>query len=614
MNDQYEYVEKPLTPGIAKKLIQELFAGQTVQKQEIMSVVDETHRERGGHPAMSGHHPVTRALSAMKRSGLAQNPRLGFWIILSSNKTVTQITTLNEFMEWIRNFECGKYVFRGVPNEKYKIEASAFRRPKKANRDFERFLQINRDLIREARLQGYDIKDGQKLRDLEILAEAQHFEAATCLIDFTYNALIALWFACQPDSKTSQDSPKFPNGKVFVVQNKPPGFKEVTPELLEKQIDHFFQHSEGTESQLPQPLSKQLYQWQPRQQNNRILAQQSIFLFGDSHFDADAECVILECSKQTILTELQQVSGITKAMLFPDFDGFARYLYGESILYTKLGASQYRERADREFQRGEYELAIAHYDEAIKLDPNDAYTYYRRGLVRDWQEQYEEAITDYGEAIDRKPEDYEDYTEFYQARGRANFALKQYALAINDYNEAIRLFPKDINSFYYRGLAKASQEQYEAAIADYDEAIRLSPRHAAIYRWRGFAKYGLGQHELAIADYNEAIRIYPGDRKSYYKRGLANFGLKEYELAISDYDKAISLSHPLDMDPDDAYVYYQRGLAKKELNRFEEAIADFQIAFPLAMRIADNDPMLAHEIDELCREINSHLRGTSEDE
>ena len=601
MNSQYKYYQQSLTPDMAQELIIELFADQTVQKQEIVKVVDETHRERGGHPAMSVHHPVTRVLSVMKKSGLVQNPSLGFWIILSSNKVVTQITTLNEFMEWAQQFDSGAYLFRGVPNEEYRIEASAFRRPKEVDRDFEKFLQINRDLIREACLHGYDVKDGRKLKDLEILAEAQHFEAATCLIDFTYNALIALWFACQPDSKTPHDSPKPPNGKVFAVQNKLPGFREITPELLEKQIDYFFQHNGDTESRLSQPLPKQLYQWQPRQQNNRILAQQSIFLFGDFHFDADAECVILESSKQNILTALQHVSGITKAMLFPDFGGFARYLYGESILYTELGASQYRERADREFRRGEYELAIAHYDEGIKLEPNEAYTYYRRGLVRAWQEQYELAIADYDEAIARKSE---DYTEFYQSRGQANFALKQYAHAIDDYSKAIRIFPNDINSYYYRGLANASQEQYKAAIADYDEAIRRSPSSLDIYRSRGWAKYKLEQYKEAIDDYNEVIRVY-NDRKSYYQRGRANFGLKEYELAISDYDKAISLSHPLNMDPDNAYVYYERGLAKKELNRFEEAIADFQTAFPLAMRIADDDPELAHKIDNLRREINS---------
>ena len=610
MSDQYEYAEKSLTPRIAQHLIIELFAGQAVQKQEIMHIVDETHRERGGHPARSSHHPVTRALSAMKKSGLAANPRLGFWSILSSNKKVTQITTLNGFMEWVQQFDSGSYLFRGVPNEKYGIEASAFRRPKEADRDFEKFLQINRDLIREARLQGYDVKDGRKLRDLEILAEAQHFEAATCLIDFTYNALIALWFACQPDSKTSKGSTKPPNGKVFAVQNKPPDFQEITLELLEKEIDYFFQHNGSTESRFSQPGPKQLYQWQPRQQNNRILAQQSIFLFGDSHFDPDAECVILESSKQNILTALQHVSGITEAMLFPDFDGFVRYLYGESILYTKPSASQYRERADREFQRGEYELAIAYYDEAIALYPGDAYTYYQRGHVKFALKQYESAIADYGEAISLKPD---DQSEFYYWRATANFSLGQYPAAISDYSDAIRVFPNDINSYYYRGLANASQEQYKKAIDDYDEAIRRSPSSLDIYRSRGWAKYKLEQYKDAIDDYNDVIRVYD-DRKSYYQRGLANCGLKEYELAISDYDKAIGLSNPLNMDPDNAYVYYQRGLAKKELNRCEEAMVDFQTAFPLAMRIADNDPQLAHKIDDLRREINSYLRGTSEDE
>ena len=50
MNNQYEYVEKPLTPGIAEKLIQELFAGQTVQKQEIMRIIKKRIRNGVGCP------------------------------------------------------------------------------------------------------------------------------------------------------------------------------------------------------------------------------------------------------------------------------------------------------------------------------------------------------------------------------------------------------------------------------------------------------------------------------------------------------------------------------------------------------------------------------------
>ena len=82
MNNQYEYVETPLTPGIARKLIVELFAGRTVQKQEIVRIVDETHLERGGMPPKAKRlHPVTMALSKMKREGQAKNPRQGHWFI-----------------------------------------------------------------------------------------------------------------------------------------------------------------------------------------------------------------------------------------------------------------------------------------------------------------------------------------------------------------------------------------------------------------------------------------------------------------------------------------------------------------------------------------------------
>ena len=82
MNNQYEYVEKSLTPGIARKLIVELFAGQTVQKQGIVRIVDETHLERGGlSPKAKRHHPVTMALSKMKREQQADNPLQGYWFI-----------------------------------------------------------------------------------------------------------------------------------------------------------------------------------------------------------------------------------------------------------------------------------------------------------------------------------------------------------------------------------------------------------------------------------------------------------------------------------------------------------------------------------------------------
>lgn len=60
---------------------------------------------------------------------------------MPENET-THFTTLIQFVEWVKQLVPGEYLFRGVPNETYGIEASAFRRPPN-NRNFKNFVEIN---------------------------------------------------------------------------------------------------------------------------------------------------------------------------------------------------------------------------------------------------------------------------------------------------------------------------------------------------------------------------------------------------------------------------------------------------------------------------------------
>ena len=356
------------------------------------------------------------------------------------NGELTLVKSINEFMEWASQFNQGGFLFRGVTNEEYDISASAYRRlengDENGNVKFEKFVQINRGLIGNIRLQDMDWKNGRKLRDLEILAELQHFRAATCLIDFTYNALIALWFACYPESENVTRC-----GKVVAVRvDKEHQFREVTLELLEKDIDYFFFGNENR-------IHQQLYKWQPPHQNSRIIAQQSIFLFGTVEINSDKGCIILGSKKREIRESLEQVHGIREAMLFPDFEGFAQQ-HGQNAPYTQLAASQYRKIGVQKIEKGKFEEAIDAFNEAIKIDPTSEWSdYQNRGAAR-------QRLLDQSGAT----------------------SINEYEGVIADYTEAINLNPNTPVSYYQRGALIADRGKAHEAFPDLEKALPIAER------------------------------------------------------------------------------------------------------------------------------------------
>ena len=85
---------------------------------------------------------------------------------------------------------------------------------------------------------------------------------------------------------------------------------------------------------------------------------------------------------------------------------------------------------------------------------------------------YEAAIADYDKAIQLKP----DEALAYANRGFVKSQISQLEAAIDDCNEAIRLDPDLVVAYNNRGIVKARLGQHEAAIADYDEADKVRSR------------------------------------------------------------------------------------------------------------------------------------------
>ena len=117
----------------------------------------------------------------------------------------------------------------------------------------------------------------------------------------------------------------------------------------------------------------------------------------------------------------------------------------------------------------EIERAIEEYDEAIRLNPNDAIAYKNRGTAYRNLGQFERAIEDYAEAIRLNPND----AIAYYSRGTDYCNLGQFERGIKDYTEAIHLNPDDVDAYYNRGLAYKLQDKKAEAVADFEKFIDL---------------------------------------------------------------------------------------------------------------------------------------------
>ena len=433
-------------------------------------------------------------------------------------------------MEWAEQFEPGLYLFRGVSNAEYKIQASAYRRLiDERDQTPTNLLEINKRIIDDARLQGHGQKNEDQLSDLELLAELQHYGAATCLIDFTHSAQVALWMACQRESKETAKSKVF-NGKVFAVDISDPNrFQKVTSRLVKKDIDCFFNGDEH--ERYP------LYQWQPKQQNNRIIAQQSVFLFGGAQIESEAECTILKNSKESILISLEKSGSISEARMFPDFDGFAN-LRAHDRLYVEHDALGYLQRGIEAHKERKLDEAIKHYTESIQLKPDNPIL-----------------------------------SRAYSNRGNAHEGKGEHDLAFEDYSKAIEINPDNADAYFYRGFVYELKRNARKAIKDYDKAIELNPEHIDAY----VARAGVANRdsELVIKDYSKAIELNPHRSYAYRNRGLTYEKRGEVDLAIKDYDKAI------DLNSDSSLDYSHRARAYRANGKTDLAIEDYRRAIHL---------------------------------
>ena len=141
---------------------------------------------------------------------------------------------------------------------------------------------------------------------------------------------------------------------------------------------------------------------------------------------------------------------------------------------------------------------IAECTATIAANPNDYFSYYKRGRANLEKCLLDEAVADCSKAIEINPQ----YAAAYYTRGRISHERKKWDAAIDDYTQAINFESSYAQAYSNRASCYNQKEQYDLAIADATRGIELSPKLAT------WAYFHLGEAYTKKHQYDDAIAAY----------------------------------------------------------------------------------------------------------
>ncbi|XP_013422191.1 stress-induced-phosphoprotein 1-like [Lingula anatina] len=235
-------------------------------------------------------------------------------------------------------------------------------------------------------------------------------------------------------------------------------------------------------------------------------------------------------------------------------------------------ALEEKEKGNAAYKKKDFETAIKHYDEAIRLDPtnitfltNKAAVYFEQSDLKSCIETCEKAI----EVGRENRADFKLLAKAYARMGNAYNKQEDLENALTYYNKALsehrtpevtskakeiekKLKEREKLAYINPELSleektkgnKAFQEgDYPTALKHYAEAIKRNPEDAKIYSNRAACYTKLMEFSLALSDCEQCIKLDPKFIKGYLRKGACLLAMKDTRKAAEVYQKAMELDH-----------------------------------------------------------------------
>ena len=325
----------------------------------------------------------------------------------------------------------GDYIYRGEPKKHQgcpyygKVSSSLWRQFMGEQFDTE---NIDIESVQAATLEDAKIYVLESDKDdFEFIAQLQHYDGKTNLIDFTTDYRIALFFAC--DGHHDQD------GRVILLQK-----------------------TEG--------VKKKYQVEEPQNPQHRVIAQKSTFVRPPKGFIEPGECkeiIIPKCLKKPMLNHLRKYHGIFTEKIYNDLHGYIKHQSRHQEAYKEFYIGMFHQ------SRGDSEKAIKHYTKAIKLKPHFAAAFNNRGSVHFFRCDFDSAIEDFTTAIKLNPMN----SRTYYHRAFACHKKGDFDSAIEDFTTAIKLNPMNSDIYIRRALTYEEIGECDLAAEDRKRARQL---------------------------------------------------------------------------------------------------------------------------------------------
>ncbi len=198
--------------------------------------------------------------------------------------------------------------------------------------------------------------------------------------------------------------------------------------------------------------------------------------------------------------------------------------------------SAYFSRARNMLIAGDYENAIACYEETLVFDGPQAITFSFIGECYEKMERYEQALIHYDQSIHLDP----TWVDAWIGRGVVKDVLNRLPEAIRDLENATRIAPDNPDSWYYYANALARSERFADALLSYTRLNIIEP--ASLEGWMDHADLlmQLKGPEAALAKFREGEMVHKLNPK--YKYRLASYLLRcgKEQQALLELEEALS--------------------------------------------------------------------------